>query len=1787
MSSSSVREKSLQLAESVARYHAGCLRVIGAQNVALRDVRTTKKAALCVDVGQLTEVEGVLSNGQQVIVAPEVPPGDASEEELAEYESCQVVWERLRELSAKAAVERHAKEVVYGGPLLIGYLNKARGRSMDPVLAPLFMQAVSLRTDSDGSVVVNSSDEPPRFNTVLWKDGIGADDVTQIVNLGIEAQADLAAGWDPARAAELLKAVASIWPGLEVGEPDQSLHPWPQMAPAGERPDRPGLALHDGGVLFLANRSSPYLLADLESIAGDPGSVVIPDSPLSVLLEPPSTENRPESRAPHVEEVVYPFPSNGAQRQVADALEKNDLVVVQGPPGNGKSLTIANLASHLVAQGKSVLVSSHKPQALTVVRDKLEESGQRFLFASLIGDGAAAKRVLQGQIADVKAFAAQADRASLSRQLWEIEERRAAKGERYRELREQFIGTAEPDQEDAALKWEDFGGLPTLPVTDKPIDTAKQPLAAAALRRLDEIVREHDNVWARLRGSAIADLKSIEEQRQTLGQFVDQQTARVVAGTDPAVKALVAAFHPVVDGQPSELAEARRASEEIRSSLVAVLGASEQREAADRLAESPDLLSDVEGGADSLEAAFAEARDLAPYRDDVSAEPVRRGQVVAQHAQLGSMLKRRAARRWLDEYAPGAVGVSEEQVGKWAAFWDSWSRVRTIADGLAGGLRAEIAERFDPDAVQGVLSSSRRAIDRAKAIREAREAARTTRVPLPIEEVLEAKAQGDLDDVVLRWERALSACEADQAGNALKELDSLAFLEGDAVKVDDLLDQGAYAEADEILDRLREIRAALPGFQERRSLLDGALDNLPGAAEEVESCGEELDAPPSWFGDIELSLAVHPSVVRFAEVSDERSTGDLAAELSELVDDIVDDAGRYLGARIQERILDGFRKPSFLSSLEGFRKAIGASAKRFERFEELKNSPDFDIDVLTDVFPCWIMRPEDACRVFPLRPDVFDVLIVDEASQCNPDQALPLFARASSVVIVGDDKQLSNEDLRRTLSATANKTLLQQAGLDTRDPAGYFDQTRNSLLELASRRQQASVLLNEHFRCRPELIAFSNARFYGNNLTVMRDRMDDRGLGSPLLVRQVSIDDPIPTGRGAKVNYSEAEALVEDLQRRIEDPRYDGMTFGVLSLFREQVEYIETLIERRIGTKEREQRRLICSTVDGFQGDERDVILYSWRYTAADHPAVFAFTNGGGGEQRINVALTRARHQAVHFVSVPIEEFPMSAANITGYLRHAVDPEVLLEQAEARVHREPEGRARRNLTEALADAGLENAENYVACGVNADLVASDVSSSKRAAVLVDAERDPHRPADTPERIDQQALLERAGWAVVRIPATEVLSSPEVSVRRVKEAVARGQVVPSSDLAEESRTLVTVDAAGLPVPEDLLDVDGEITPEDRADYNWEVPPVETRLASGEPVFMSDFEKDLFSELTQAGGADLKVVPQWPTRNKQIDLVLTDRRGGRLAVEADGAQHHQTPTGAFIPEDVERQALLEEAGWVFCRVEHSAFAKDPDSEVRKILEALAAQPENAGLAELVWGDGGVAEAMAVPADVAPAELPLDGTATSSTSDLVEAAHSTEPADEESETSRAADPTLERADGNQGGSAFDAGERGEAAEPAPVSAEANGDGGEAVLSFDDLPLGQVAQLVTGAVEALGEVPDHRLPDAFSKHVGVPLKSGERRTVVRFAWTAKGKKWLQLEDEVWRPGVGPGEVDEAWGIWTMSAIVDRARQLAVQDSDPFGPLLAEVYMGHRTPKLAMSLVGAAINRAKKADSK
>jgi AAA domain len=461
----------------------------------------------------------------------------------------------------------------------------------------------------------------------------------------------------------------------------------------------------------------------------------------------------------------------------------------------------------------------------------------------------------------------------------------------------------------------------------------------------------------------------------------------------------------------------------------------------------------------------------------------------------------------------------------------------------------------------------------------------------------------------------LLALDANRRGEAAKTAEELAFARARIESLDHLLDQHRYDEAEETISELELALDALPAIAERHAIRRGPTGTLAASCEAIEEAAFEGEEPPSFMTDLALALSVQPKVRRLEEIRQGTSTRELAERLRTLRDDVLEDARRLLGLRIQDRIVRGFRSPRFLSSLDAFKKAIRAAAKRFERIEALKNSEAFDVDVLTQVFPCWIMRPEDACRVFPLQPDLFDVVIFDEASQCNPDQSLPLFARAKRIAIFGDNRQLSNEDLRRSLSAAANQALIRVARLDELDREELFDQTRNSLLDLVSARAQAMIVLNEHFRCRPEIIAFSNDAFYGNSLRIMRDREDDRGLGSPFLLREVT--DVPPLGK-TKVNPYEANLVVAELKARLADRRYEGLTFGVLSLFRDQIERIEELVELEIPREQRERHRLICSTVDGFQGDERDVILYSWRFSTTSSPSILSFTNGETGAQRVN-----------------------------------------------------------------------------------------------------------------------------------------------------------------------------------------------------------------------------------------------------------------------------------------------------------------------------------------------------------------------------------------------------------------------------------------------------------------------------------------------------------------------------------------------------------------------------------------
>lgn len=1739
---------------AVAQYHAGCLRTIGAQNVGLRDLRTTKKAALACDLGLLGQAEEVLSGGHMRVEPPS--PGTAEDDD--EYPRRLEVWERVRDLARKAAVEGHNKEVTYGAPLLVGVLPRAK--KLETVLAPLLMQAVEVAVEEDGAIEIRSKDEPPRFNTVVWSDAFSSGDVDQIVSLGIDAQADLAERYDPDRVRTLLNAIATVFPGLKPETPEGVLDPWPPRPSPSEFKDvTPYLRLLEGGGIYLSNRASPYLLADLERIAASPDPLLKSDHPLSILVSKPSSQSQPELRSPDIDEVEFPFPSNDAQRRVGDAVDKNRVVVVQGPPGNGKSLTIANLACHLVAQGKSVLVTSHKDQALTVVRDKLEETNLQFLYATLIGGTGAAKRELQGQIQDVKAFAGAVNADTLRRQLAAVEEHRKVSGERYRELRDDFNNRAEAEQQEAADLQLQLEPVATLPPED-PVVTDTDT-AARSIRRLDELARRHAHSWDWLRNASVASKTDVADEQRALAEFIELQQARLRAARDPDVRSIVEAWHPLADERPESVSGCEACLDEIEGALGPPLAAVAQHPntkqldaAGNSLASTPDLLEDVKRHVSAMQEQFARAREVSDARQDVRADPGRRAEVIAQHNAAQQMLKRRAARRWLETNAPGAAGLDSASVERWRDFWECWTSIRTIASGLPAGLRMEIPEQFDPDQVASLIARTQTATQLAEGIRASVQASQRSPLPLDFQATGSITLPEFMEEIEDR-RLALTSLDADRVGNTAKVAKTLSFAGDRVPNLDRLIDDKNYAAADVAITELTEVLAALPAIAERRQLLNGPLGQLDKTTSEVERAALEGKESPPFLSDPERALDLHPSVKRLEEIRSGESTQTLAEQLRELRATVLEDTRKLLGLRIQDRIVNGFRSPRFLASLEAFRKAIRASAKRFERIEALKNSDEFDVGILTQVFACWIMRPEEACRVFPLAADLFDVVIFDEASQCNPDQALPLFARAKRVAVFGDEKQLSNEDLRRSLSGPNNQALLRQSELDAIDPEGLFDQTRNSLLDLVEQRKQATVVLNEHFRCRPEIIAFSNDSFYGNSLRVMRDREDDRGLGHPFIIREVV---GVPDLGKAKVNPYEAEMVVRELEGRLDDPRYEGMSFGVLSLFRDQIEQIEELIEKQIAREKRERHKVICSTVDGFQGDERDVILYSWRFTPTCSPSILSFTNGEAGSQRSNVALTRARHQAIHFISAPVERFPTGSRNVSGFLRHAKNPSFLVTHAESRIHHEPRDAMRERLASLLQEASLHVEERFVAGGTSIDLKVVDPETRGRIAIFVDSKLAPDPPATVVRRVDAQGMLERAGWKVLRVPAAE-MDRPWNVVETVLSAL--GEVGPRPEADEREPAFGQVQCEVDPTERSAVDFDGEIDLEDRADYRWEPADVETRLQAGEDVFQSDFERQLYDRLAVKTG--LTVIPQWPSRNKSIDLVLTDADGRRLAIEADGEIYHETQEGDLIPEDLNRQELLEAAGWVFHRIRFTHFKADPEKAIGEVLDALSRQPANPLLAA-----GASVATPGLSGDSDP-NIPNQFIASTPTLDDLEV--STPPVESDASIEHAVPSPEERLETP---TEEEVGQREEDRHGAISDPP----------SLDDLPLDEVPRRVVTIVGRVRELSDGDLAAAIESEI----QEGSRRTrlINSFAWYAKAKGCLErtANDDGWVAVDNPPQLPE-WCHWSINQLSRRAKEfmaLGVVGDELFERLISGITDGGtHVPKPYARAVGAAINKA------
>ena len=277
---------------------------------------------------------------------------------------------------------------------------------------------------------------------------------------------------------------------------------------------------------------------------------------------------------------------------------------------------------------------------------------------------------------------------------------------------------------------------------------------------------------------------------------------------------------------------------------------------------------------------------------------------------------------------------------------------------------------------------------------------------------------------------------------------------------------------------------------------------------------------------------------------------------------------------------------------------------------------------VSKLFSCWAVTSLAARGKLPFEPGHFDLVVIDEASQCDVASALPLLFRAKRSVIIGDPMQLRHIS---ALPRARDADLQSKYGLVETRAAWMY--SVNSLYDLAAGLADSSQIVNlrDHHRSHADIIEFSNRRFYGGRLRVATpyDRLKrPRGQEAGVIWQNVVGRTTRPNQGGAQ-NDAEARALVDALYDLLVTRHYEG-SVGVVTPFRAQKQLIETMVAEIPAIEEvRLRRELLIETVHRFQGDERDVMFFSPVVSEGVAPGALGFLRSNGN--LFNVAITRAR----------------------------------------------------------------------------------------------------------------------------------------------------------------------------------------------------------------------------------------------------------------------------------------------------------------------------------------------------------------------------------------------------------------------------------------------------------------------------------------------------------------------------------------------------------------------------------
>ena len=426
-------------------------------------------------------------------------------------------------------------------------------------------------------------------------------------------------------------------------------------------------------------------------------------------------------------------------------------------------------------------------------------------------------------------------------------------------------------------------------------------------------------------------------------------------------------------------------------------------------------------------------------------------------------------------------------------------------------------------------------------------------------------------------------------------------------------------------------------------------------------------------------------------------------------------------------------------------------------FNSGKGHPPSDLSkVLMRYRPLWLASILGTPRRIPLDDGLFDLVIFDEASQCDIATAIPLFARAKRAVVVGDDRQLF---FIPQLGQAQDRNLMQAQGLPV-SRMGRFAQSRRSLFDLASRVPGARrITLRHQYRSAGPIVDYISETFYGGQLQTSHD---PRGLVVPKGAKPGIAWEDVPAPavpQAGNVNPAEVSAIVQHLRKLLVDDEYGG-SIGVITPFRAQVVTLENAIAAAVDKPKQMACDLKVGTVDGFQGQERDLILFSPCVGPRSPQSGMTFFQRDS--RRLNVAISRARAVAMVFGDLGFARTGQSKA--LGKLA-AMATEPRTRRGEGVFDSDWE----RRVYHALKERGLDPQPQYEIAGRRLDFALFGANGTK-----LDLEVDGRRWHESPDGrrktsdLWRDHQLKSLGWRVRRFWVDELSRDMEGCLDRVEQ-----------------------------------------------------------------------------------------------------------------------------------------------------------------------------------------------------------------------------------------------------------------------------------------------------------------------------------------------------------------------------------------------------------------------------------